>query len=140
MRQRALDVENIDKKQHNISFSSSSGWWLVSLQLVMFQEVWLGHSLWDREATIIHHFASPQHFKYPHIASGVVFSTAILRRLSSRLEDETRPKTDFSIDPSHELSLYVWNKGRGTALSHSDLLCLHRQPHCASYVVPFQPC
>nr|CAD7427739.1 unnamed protein product [Timema monikensis] len=104
------------------------------------KELWLGHGLWDREATIVHHFASLQHFKYPHIASGVVFSAAILQRLSSRLEDETPPKTDFSIDPSHELSLYVWNKGRGTALSHSDLLCLHKQPHCASYVVPFQPC
>nr|CAD7427741.1 unnamed protein product [Timema monikensis] len=118
----------------------SSQRWLVSLQLAMFQELWLGHGLWDREATIVHHFASLQHFKYPHIASGVVFSAAILQRLSSRLEDETPPKTDFSIDPSHELSLYVWNKGRGTALSHSDLLCLHKQPHCASYVVPFQPC
>nr|CAD7581711.1 unnamed protein product [Timema californicum] len=106
----------------------------------MFQEVWLGHALWDREATIIHHFASLQHFKYPHLASGVVFSAALLQRLSSRLEDEPHPNTDFSIDPSHELSLYVWDQGRGTALTHSDLLCLHKQPHCASYVVPFQPC
>nr|CAD7403729.1 unnamed protein product [Timema cristinae] len=109
-------------------------------EFLRLKELWLGHGLWDREATIVHHFASLQHFKYPHIASGVVFSAAILQRLSSRLEDETPPKTDFSIDPSHELSLYVWNKGRGTALSHSDLLCLHKQPHCASYVVPFQPC
>ncbi|XP_063238783.1 beta-1,3-glucosyltransferase isoform X1 [Bacillus rossius redtenbacheri] len=107
------------------------------------QEMWLGRALHDREATIIHHFAfadNPQLFKYPHISSGFAMSRALLNRLSARLASESVRKMDFSIDPAHELALFVRDGGRGPSLTPSEALCLHDQPQCASYVSPPEPC
>lgn len=105
---------------------------------------WLGHALHDREPTIIHHFALLDNlqlkFEYPNIVAGFVMNIALLKILVNRLNNGDWPQTDFSIDVSHELSLFVWNEGRGTALNHSEQICLKNSPDCASYPVPFTPC
>lgn len=48
-----------------------------------WQETYLGYSLYDREATIIHHFAffrNPSEFHYPYVRAGVAFSVPLLNR------------------------------------------------------------
>lgn len=48
-----------------------------------FQEKWYGHALRDKEPTIIHHFAFPKNpsvFKYPNVASGIVMTTALVKK------------------------------------------------------------
>ncbi|XP_066995868.1 beta-1,3-glucosyltransferase isoform X2 [Anabrus simplex] len=107
------------------------------------EELWIGHALYDREPTIIHHFAfieNTQQFKYPYFGSGFAMSNTLLRRLSSRLAHEDFTNREFSIDPSHELALFVWDNGRGPALKHMRHLCLTQQSHCASFPQAFQPC
>ncbi|XP_069703143.1 beta-1,3-glucosyltransferase isoform X2 [Periplaneta americana] len=107
------------------------------------EEMFIGHALHDREATIIHHFAfsdDPERFKYPHFASGFAMSQALLKKIALQMNHGNRPDVDFSIDPSHELALYIWDSGKGPALTHSSRLCLRNQPQCASYVLEVQPC
>jgi UDP-glucose:O-linked fucose beta-1,3-glucosyltransferase len=53
------------------------------LRFCFFKELFIGHALHDREATIIHHFAfsnDPQQFKYPYFASGFAMSQALLKK------------------------------------------------------------
>ncbi|KAJ9594889.1 hypothetical protein L9F63_013814, partial [Diploptera punctata] len=107
------------------------------------QEVFLGHALHDREATIIHHFAfsdNPEQFKYPNFACGFAMSRALLQRIAFRLDQGEEPNIDFSIDSSHELALYIWDNGKGPVLTHSSQLCLTNEPHCASYPIKFKAC
>ncbi|GLH10449.1 Uncharacterized protein GBIM_15415 [Gryllus bimaculatus] len=104
--------------------------------------VWVGHAIYDREATIIHHFAffeNPQHFKYPSFASGFAMTSTLLRRLSAQVL-EYGASTDFSIDPAHELALFIWNNGKGPRITHVPHLCLQNNEDCASYPMPFTPC
>ncbi|KAJ8912929.1 hypothetical protein NQ315_017259, partial [Exocentrus adspersus] len=106
------------------------------------EEIWIGNALHDNEATIIHHFAfyeNPKYFKYPNMASGFAFSTALLKRLSRQIE-ESPPTSDFSIDSSHELALFVWNKGAGQMLRHESALCNREGPRCAAFPSQFRPC
>lgn len=50
------------------------------------QNVWIGHTLYDREPTIIHHFAQhAKRFRYPHMASGFAISVTLLKRYISIL-------------------------------------------------------
>lgn len=47
------------------------------------KEIWVGHALYDKEASIIHHFAfydNPSYFKYPNVASGFAMSVALVKR------------------------------------------------------------
>lgn len=107
------------------------------------QDFLIGHALHDREATIIHHFAfsnDPQQFKYPHFASGFAMSQALLKKIAYRLDHGDHPDIDFSIDPSHELALYILDKGKGPELTHASQLCLRNQPLCASYPLEFHVC
>lgn len=105
---------------------------------------WLGHSLYDREPTIIHHFALldqvKQKFTYPSFVAGFAINISLLKKLVSRLNNGDWPQPDFSIDVSHELAMFIWDDGGGVALNHTKLLCLERADHCASYPVPFTPC
>lgn len=106
------------------------------------EEIWLGHALYDREASIIHHFAffeDPEYFKYPNFASGFAFTMTLVKRLSARLVDYNAP-SDFSIDPAHELALFIWNQGEGPRMKHIPQLCLTNNTSCASYPQPFKPC
>jgi len=49
------------------------------------QDVWIGYTLYDREPTIIHHFAQATKFRYPHIASGFAMSITLLKRYISHV-------------------------------------------------------
>ncbi|KAJ8967510.1 hypothetical protein NQ314_002825 [Rhamnusium bicolor] len=109
---------------------------------LLYQEIWFGNALHDNEATIIHHFAfseNPEYFKYPNIASGFAISITLLNRLSSRIKESTST-SDFSIDSSHELALFIWNKGAGQMLQHESALCNREQPHCAAFPTSFRVC
>jgi len=56
------------------------------LDNLFVQDVWIGHTLYDREPTIIHHFAQQAtKFTYPHIASGFAMSITLLKRYISCL-------------------------------------------------------
>lgn len=45
------------------------------------QDIWIGHMLYDREPTIIHHFAQhTKKFRYPHIASGFAMTSKLLKK------------------------------------------------------------
>ena len=47
------------------------------------QEWFIGHALFDAEASIVHHFAfhhEPASFKFPHLEAGIVVSQPVLRR------------------------------------------------------------
>lgn len=99
---------------------------LKKLEKEDFQkELFLGRALRDREATIIHHFAfheNPSSFAYPDFAAGFIISCPLLKRISDRLKNST-PSLDFSIDAQHELALYIWNNGKGVALTEATYLC-----------------
>ncbi|KAG5678071.1 hypothetical protein PVAND_007773 [Polypedilum vanderplanki] len=107
------------------------------------QAVYLGYPLYDREATIIHHFAffrNPSEFKYPFLKAGVAFSIPLLNRLVDRLllsstKHIVLPKapTDFTIDPAHELALFIWNVDKNLILKPVPYLCSHHGPECAIY-------
>ena len=43
-------------------------------------------------------------------------------RLFDRIES-TKLNTDFSIDPKHELAMFVWNDGSGPRLTHMKEFC-----------------
>ncbi|XP_063925749.1 beta-1,3-glucosyltransferase isoform X1 [Zophobas morio] len=106
--------------------------------------VWLGHALHDNEATIIHHFAfyeDPQKFKFPNLGSGIAISTNLLQRLAERLRHPATPHSDFEIDSSHELALFIWDKGKGEVLTNDNAFCIQQDNNnCASYPLTFQPC
>ncbi|RZF37804.1 hypothetical protein LSTR_LSTR007166 [Laodelphax striatellus] len=74
------------------------------------EAIWMGHGLTDEEATIIHHFAfadNPSKFKYPLFSAGFVMSTALIVEMSKKYKEMAVRNSDFSIDASHELALYV---------------------------------
>ncbi|XP_065173510.1 beta-1,3-glucosyltransferase isoform X2 [Atheta coriaria] len=106
----------------------------------------VGYALHDNEASIIHHFAfyeDPTRFKYPNLASGFYMTTELLLKLNDRLNQESI-KTDFNIDPAHELALFIWNEGNGTELTHDDTFCTTPPTgpaiECATYPQAFKPC
>ncbi|KAF4525013.1 hypothetical protein B566_EDAN012120 [Ephemera danica] len=104
--------------------------------------MWIGHALYDREPTIIHHFALPDKhkFQYPNFATGFAMTMALVRKLVSRLNNGDWPQIDFSIDVSHELSLFIWDEGGGPPLTHTKNICITPAPNCALYPMPFTPC
>ncbi|XP_008198455.1 beta-1,3-glucosyltransferase isoform X2 [Tribolium castaneum] len=105
--------------------------------------LWLGHSLHDMEATIIHHFAfydNPNQFKFPNPASGIAVSANLLKRLADRLAQQNTPQSDFGIDNAHEFALFVWDKGLGEVLTNEPTFCITQYKDCATYAQPFQQC
>lgn len=108
------------------------------------QERWYGHALRDEDTTIIHHFAFPKNpnaFKYPNLASGVLMTINLIKKLSQRLREGDFPKNpDFSIDAAHELALFIWQEGKGPELTHLDSMCAKPGPHCVTKPQVFFPC
>ncbi|ESP02546.1 hypothetical protein LOTGIDRAFT_138251, partial [Lottia gigantea] len=89
------------------------------------QKYFLGKALYDKSATIIHHFAffeDPTVFKYPDPAAGMFFSQGLLQSLSKRLsKDEI--KTGFTIDFKHELAMFINNENKGVNLTDVKEFC-----------------
>ncbi|GAB6030051.1 beta 1,3-galactosyltransferase-like [Chamberlinius hualienensis] len=102
-------------------------------------EWFLGKALTDDEATIVHHFAfheNPTQFKYPDFAAGIVFSWPLLFKLKNRKNAKTMvDELNFSIDPQHELALFVWDDAKGVALTHLPQFCTDDNDQCATYYV-----
>lgn len=78
----ALDNTRKTLSKHNykkVSKNTGLVWYFPNPRL--FQKIFLGYALRDREPTIIHHFAffeNPGAFKYPNAASGFAISATLL--------------------------------------------------------------
>eukprot|EP00057_Strongylocentrotus_purpuratus_P010408 XP_011664882.1 PREDICTED: beta-1,3-glucosyltransferase [Strongylocentrotus purpuratus] len=89
------------------------------------EDWFLGKSLFDQEATIIHHFRfhdSLSEFIFPDFDAGWILSEAVMKSMVSRLDKE-KPKIDFSIDVKHELAHYIWNEESGLHMTGLPQLC-----------------
>ncbi|KAK0094051.1 hypothetical protein PV326_011937 [Microctonus aethiopoides] len=105
------------------------------------KEYWLGHALYDKDPTIIHHFADqPKKLKYPNVASGFAISNTLMKLLNNRLKIHGVPETDFSIDASYEFANYIFNKGNGTRLTHVPEFCGFFTANCVTYPKGFHAC
>ncbi|CAB4020202.1 beta-1,3-glucosyltransferase isoform X1, partial [Paramuricea clavata] len=89
------------------------------------KEFFLGHALQDPQPAIIHHFAfheDTSKFSFPDFSAGWAISSALLRRLAKRLNDNPA-KTDFSIDVQHEATMFVHDQGKGVQLTDVPEFC-----------------
>ncbi|GMT11373.1 hypothetical protein PFISCL1PPCAC_2670, partial [Pristionchus fissidentatus] len=69
------------------------------------EELFVGRGMVDQQPVITHHFYgfdSDDLFQYPDFAAGVLLSGRLVSRLSNALQTKTR--SDFTIDPKHEVS------------------------------------
>lgn len=65
------------------SYSALLFFSLFTHSICFIQEWFIGHELFDREATIVHHFAfhhDPSSFKYPLLDAGVLLSWPAVKR------------------------------------------------------------
>lgn len=62
-----------------------------------------------------------------HSQELLIFS--LVQRIKSNID-----LPDFNIDNSHELAIFIWNKGSGHTLVHDPVFCLSDGPDCATYV------
>ncbi|XP_016119254.1 beta-1,3-glucosyltransferase [Sinocyclocheilus grahami] len=93
------------------------------------KEWFLGRPLHDDEPTIIHHYAfseDPYSFSYPDFMAGWALSCPLAKRTAERVNYEP-PKSDFTIDLQHEIALYIWEEGRGPALTVVNEFCSELQ-------------
>ncbi|XP_058814516.1 beta-1,3-glucosyltransferase [Topomyia yanbarensis] len=100
------------------------------------QELFLGYPLYDREATIIHHFAffkNPSSFLYPYLRAGVALTIPLVDRLIQVLSSAGSTLTEFFIDAGHEFALLVWNRGTGSPLTPASYFCARPGEKCAIY-------
>ncbi|XP_043272238.1 beta-1,3-glucosyltransferase [Venturia canescens] len=105
------------------------------------KEIWVGHAIYDREPTIIHHFADhTKKFKYPNTASGFALTKPLLASLSERFNTKGGPSQDFSIDAAYEFALFVLNSGNGVRFTHVPEFCVVASKDCATYPRSFHPC
>ncbi|XP_035239625.1 beta 3-glucosyltransferase a [Anguilla anguilla] len=110
------------------------------------KEWFLGKPLYDRESTIIHHYAfadNPSVFKYPDFAAAWALSIPLVRRLAKRVREE-QLKSDFTIDLKHEIALYIWAEGAGPRLTAVPELCTElegspRARHCVTTLSTYLP-
>uniref|UniRef100_A0A182JVD8 Fringe-like glycosyltransferase domain-containing protein n=1 Tax=Anopheles christyi TaxID=43041 RepID=A0A182JVD8_9DIPT len=101
------------------------------------EKLFLGYPLYDREATIIHHFAffkNPTSFLYPYLRAGIALTVPLVDHLVQLLSDGSpRPAfmSDFFIDAAHEFALLVWQHGQGLPLQPRRYFCAKALPSCA---------
>ena len=90
------------------------------------QNFFIGQGLVDREATIIHHFASTDgdQFFYPLISSGFALTLPLLIRLAEHLISSNNQQMKFSIDVNHEFAKYL--------MDHLDVRLLDACEFCGS--------
>ncbi|XP_012272775.1 beta-1,3-glucosyltransferase [Orussus abietinus] len=105
------------------------------------QNQWLSHALYDKDPTIIHHFAEQsKKFKYPNVASGFAITAPLLKSLAERVYKGEGPSGDFTIDVSYEFATFVFDEGRGVRLKHVPEFCVVSSEDCATYPRFFHPC
>ncbi|XP_048751884.2 beta-1,3-glucosyltransferase-like [Ostrea edulis] len=108
------------------------------------KEYFLGKALHDREATIIHHFANannPSAFSFPDFGTGIALSRALFMSVGQRWPDDSI-RSDFTIDPKHELALALQHGNNGASLTDVPELCTFDYTEkCASWFpVKFPDC
>ncbi|XP_058800097.1 beta-1,3-glucosyltransferase isoform X2 [Phymastichus coffea] len=114
---------------------------LNSYDVNIYKNLWIGYALYDKEPTIIHHYAEhTKKFKYPNLASGFAISKYLLKSLSNKASEFVASNVDFSVDASYELSTFIYNKGKGARLTHVPEFCVVSNDNCATYPKPFYPC
>uniref|UniRef100_A0A671N626 Beta 3-glucosyltransferase b n=1 Tax=Sinocyclocheilus anshuiensis TaxID=1608454 RepID=A0A671N626_9TELE len=147
---------------HLASLYCETSWWFVFLEeesnvnlhnllqmLSKFKtrkEWFLGRPLHDDEPTIIHDYAfseDPYSFTYPDFMAGWALSCP-LAKTAEHVNYEA-PKLDFTIDLQHEIVLYIWEEGRGPALTAvnefcSELHSLSSTEDCAMTVNTLSAC
>ncbi|XP_014215611.1 beta-1,3-glucosyltransferase [Copidosoma floridanum] len=107
----------------------------------IYRNLWVGHSLYDKEPTIIHHFAEhSKKFKYPNLQSGFAISKHLFNSLVKKAGDGTVNSIDFSVDVSYEFSKFVFNESKSARLTHLPAFCIVATEDCATYPRPFYPC
>ncbi|KAM4547231.1 beta-1,3-glucosyltransferase [Fundulus diaphanus] len=106
------------------------------------QEEWfLGQALHDNKPSIIHHYAffeDPSYFGYPDPAAGWALSAPLYRRIAERIQYENL-KSDFTIDLTHEIALFIWEEGRGPALTTVPEFCTETRDNCATTFTTYLP-
>lgn len=68
---------------------------------------------------------------------------ALCCRLSQRLDDTGKFSTEFFIDASHELALFVWDNGTGNKLTPTTYFCsstVEASDKCAVYTRQYATC
>uniref|UniRef100_A0A7I4YXG7 N-acetylgalactosaminide beta-1,3-galactosyltransferase n=1 Tax=Haemonchus contortus TaxID=6289 RepID=A0A7I4YXG7_HAECO len=99
------------------------------------EKVFLGHALFDRSPTIIHHFFGHEErdmILYPDFATGFVLSDALLTSLAIAMNTTAAKATDaFTIDPKHELARLILKEGKTILRSHPDRFCSRKMTGCA---------
>ncbi|XP_073823069.1 beta-1,3-glucosyltransferase [Musca autumnalis] len=97
------------------------------------QPLFLGHPLYDREPTIIHHFAffeNPKWFPYPMLGAGIVFSMPLLKSIADIFSHHSKQQqqyhqppllhSEFSIDAAHELARFIYDNVQMPATETED--------------------
>ncbi|XP_067625667.1 beta-1,3-glucosyltransferase isoform X2 [Eurosta solidaginis] len=79
------------------------------------QLLYLGHTLYDNQANIRHHFAfhkDPSWFPFPFQRAGIVFSRALIIKTADALDKQSTSARDFpfTIDMEYELALFIYNE------------------------------
>ena len=74
------------------------------------EEQYIGRCLFDKDSTIIHHYAffngKVREFKYPDFHAGWIISKALLQKIGSTWDSSKIP-SDFQIDIQHEIAMYL---------------------------------
>ncbi|KAM9846412.1 beta-1,3-glucosyltransferase [Aulostomus maculatus] len=105
------------------------------------QEWFLGKRIHDNEASIIHHYAfseDPSSFGYPDPAAGWALSAPLLWRLSGRIQHQ-QLKSDFTIDLTHEIALFIWEEGNGPRLTAVPEFCTELRDDCSTTFKTYLP-
>lgn len=69
--------------------------------------LFLGHSLWDKDPTILHHYAPSakgEGLAYPHFPSGWLLSSTLLHKAATVVH---KFNPSFNIDPQYELASFL---------------------------------
>ncbi|XP_064620646.1 beta-1,3-glucosyltransferase-like [Lineus longissimus] len=92
----------------------------------------LAKGLIDQDNTIIHHFFRQDGFLYPDFAAGFALSKPLMKDLGRRIE-ERETKYDFSIDTKHEIAKFIWDEGKGVAVTNVREFCTEKnEGDCAT--------
>ena len=74
------------------------------------KEQYIGKCLFDKESTIIHHYAffdgRVREFKYPDFHAGWIMSKTLIQKIENKW-DSSKVRTDFQIDVQHEIAMYL---------------------------------
>ncbi|KAK6027717.1 hypothetical protein OSTOST_06251 [Ostertagia ostertagi] len=100
------------------------------------KKTFLGHGLYDKSPTIIHHFYGhdrdgDRKFLFPDFAAGFVLSGELLTSLAAAMNTSAAKATDtFTIDAKHELSLLILRQCKTSLESYPDWFCNRKEITC----------